>query len=1082
MRNHLKLVRDAAVPVIVFQLATASVLLAGQREGEITSSGTGPFSETWTAMQERDAATRQPGRPVSEAKTVAIIRPGWRRPRAAAPAGGSAAQATSSEDGVIRLQGPAPSAPQAIGTSFPTINLHDQSNGYYPPDTMGAVGPNHFMETINGSVAIYSKTGTRFSHVSLDSFFTVTVSGTTYPRGGSFEPRVLFDRRSNRWFASALELASTNNHIILAVCRTNDPTTGTWDKYVIPVGVAANMSISNALGTDDNGVYFGVTIASSSWHTKIAATARSPLTTSTPSLGTVYQWDNITDMRLPQPAHNHDPVDSTGLAWIISSSATLRANVHYRALSWAAGTPALSGTTVLSTPVFGWPLNAPAQGSVNIDVSDDQLSAAVVRNGRLWTCRNVGVNSTGGSSNPDRTGCEWLELDVSGSTASLVQNGRVYDSGSSPRFYYYPSIMVNGQGHVAMGFSGSKSTEYVGAYTCGRLAGDAPGTMGTITLIKSGDASYQYLDTSGHNLWGQYSAASLDPNDDMSIWTIQEYATNVASNTWGTWTARLVSPSPELTPASFSGNQGQTAIAMTLTGSGFYDPGPGYARRLGVTISAPGVLVGNVTYNGPGSVAITVDVAADAASGSYSIVLTNPDGQSATLTNGFTVLPARPVIGTFEINNGAATTASRTVTLNNACSGSPTEYMASERDDFPGATWQQPYSTAPAFLLMSAGNGVKTVWFKVRNAAGESLPVSDTITLAMPTGSVFAWGRNLEGECSVPAPNQDFTAVAAGALHSLGLKADGTIVAWGRNDSGECNVPSPNSGFIAIAAGGYHSMALRYDGSIAAWGRNASGECNVPSPNNSFIAIAAGIKHSVGLKGDRSVVVWGWNNEGQWNVPAPNSDFIAIAAGGYHTLGLRVEGESRSIVAWGYGGYGQLEVPESDGGYVTVGAGYEHSLGLRQDGSIAGWGFNEQGETDAPSPNSDFTAIGPASTAWHSIALKEDVVVTWGDNEYGQLNVPGPNMGFLAVAGGMYHSLGLKRCAAAVAADFNHDCAVDHSDAEVFESCATGPAVPHSGDCVKADFDHDGDVDQVDFAVFQRCYSGESMPADPDCS
>jgi len=79
------------------------------------------------------------------------------------------------------------------------------------------------------------------------------------------------------------------------------------------------------------------------------------------------------------------------------------------------------------------------------------------------------------------------------------------------------------------------------------------------------------------------------------------------------------------------------------------------------------------------------------------------------------------------INNGAASTASRTVTLNNACTGSPTQYMAWESSSFSGATWQT-YSTAPSFTL-SSGNGTKTVYFKVKNASGESNSASDTISL-----------------------------------------------------------------------------------------------------------------------------------------------------------------------------------------------------------------------------------------------------------------------------------------------------------------------------------------------------------------
>ena len=91
-------------------------------------------------------------------------------------------------------------------------------------------------------------------------------------------------------------------------------------------------------------------------------------------------------------------------------------------------------------------------------------------------------------------------------------------------------------------------------------------------------------------------------------------------------------------------------------------------------------------------------------------------------------LGAGPSVTYFKINNGATSTTSRNVTLNNTASGSPTQYMASEASTFSDATWQ-PYSTAPGFAL-SSGSGVKTIYFKVRNSSNvESTIVNKSITL-----------------------------------------------------------------------------------------------------------------------------------------------------------------------------------------------------------------------------------------------------------------------------------------------------------------------------------------------------------------
>jgi hypothetical protein len=61
--------------------------------------------------------------------------------------------------------------------------------------------------------------------------------------------------------------------------------------------------------------------------------------------------------------------------------------------------------------------------------------------------------------------------------------------------------------------------------------------------------------------------------------------------------------------------------------------------------------------------------------------------------------------------------------------------MASESSSFVGATWKF-YSVQPRFTL-STGAGTKTVYFKVKNSGGESVVVSDTITLVGPSVSSF---------------------------------------------------------------------------------------------------------------------------------------------------------------------------------------------------------------------------------------------------------------------------------------------------------------------------------------------------------
>ncbi len=608
-------------------------------------------SDSWAAMAARDAAaaakrgmtglpTVIPAPLMKLSKDVEDAPPGISPARPTAPA---------AADSLLGAQ--------TASNSFQAITLQDQFNafaqGSTPPDTMGAAGPTQFIEVINSSVAIYSKaTGTRASHVALNTFFAATIDGVAYPRNGAFDTRVLYDRRSARFFACALERGSPNNssnHVILAVSASSDPS-GSWFKYVVPLGVSPNGTTTNftdfdTLAVDENGVYLAARIfpSTAASFAKIAAMLRAPLLSNTAS--TVYQWTGITDMfSTPQPAHNFDDIGPTGIAWFVSSSTTANGDLRYRRLTWDAGTPTLdAAASTVATPVYGNLLNAPALGSsTDISVGDDRIQMAVIRDGRLWTCRHVGVNASGGSTAADRDGCEWLEVSVTGATPALVQSGRVYDPAAANfAFYYYPSVMVNGQGHAAMGFSGSMSTQHVGAYYAGRLSTNEAGSMDPPILIKAGEASYTRLDGSGRNRWGDYSYTSLDPSDDMSLWTIQEYAESISVNIWGTWITRLVSPAPSFAPVSASAFRGDTGVSVNLAGDGFYDPPADVPSRLAVALtggSPNGISNLAILSVSPTNVLVTFDVGPGAAPGTRAIVLTNPDGQQAVAPAGFTVL------------------------------------------------------------------------------------------------------------------------------------------------------------------------------------------------------------------------------------------------------------------------------------------------------------------------------------------------------------------------------------------------------------------------------------------------------------
>ncbi len=137
----------------------------------------------------------------------------------------------------------------------------------------------------------------------------------------------------------------------------------------------------------------------------------------------------------------------------------------------------------------------------------------------------------------NRSGIQWwkFQLHSTGTPLTYSASGVVFDSAaSSPCWYYTPSLAVNWQNEMLLGFSGSSSNTYISAYYVGRMA---DGTMlGPPVLIRAGA-------TAGGNPWGDYSFATVDPIDNQTFWTVQGFASSVSPYPWADWVVS-VRPGP----------------------------------------------------------------------------------------------------------------------------------------------------------------------------------------------------------------------------------------------------------------------------------------------------------------------------------------------------------------------------------------------------------------------------------------------------------------------------------------------------------------------------------------------------------
>src|SRR5262249_50883186 len=128
-----------------------------------------------------------------------------------------------------------------------------------------------------------------------------------------------------------------------------------------------------------------------------------------------------------------------------------------------------------------------------------------------------------------------------------AQGGPVDSGPSNPRHFFFPPGAMSGEGGTAPGAPAAGAGGGVsrpgggGAARAGRYSGDALNTIQAPTTAQTSSTSYTLLG-SGRNRWGDYSSTVIDPSDDMTMWSFQEYCN--ATNSWAVRVLKLAAPPP----------------------------------------------------------------------------------------------------------------------------------------------------------------------------------------------------------------------------------------------------------------------------------------------------------------------------------------------------------------------------------------------------------------------------------------------------------------------------------------------------------------------------------------------------------
>lgn len=579
-----------------------------------------------------------------------------------------------------------PRFPQTVGTTF-SGDSSDVSI-VTPPDCIGAVGPDQFLVTTNHAIAVYSKAGV-LGALNIDP--TVFFSAVISTGASAGDPRVRFDRLTQRWFISMIDdgvkESFMSNRVLIAVSsgpHITGSSSFTFFSFqhdlVSPAGDVGALADYDTLGIDANALYIGTNVffgGPTGFDTTVFVIQKSSILAAGPMNVTAFR--DLTagggaGIFTPQGVDNDDPAATEGYfvgtdsAETSFSPAVATHLIVKRISNPGSKTPTISGDFVVPIPSVQFFQNGVVtSGNFLVDDLDLRLFMGVVKNvggvPALWTAHNIQTNS--GATDA----VAWYKIGNLTTTPGLLDTGIVSGT-SSTESCWLPSLAVTGQGHMVMGYNFASPTERIGARSTSHLATDGPGVTQAATLLQQSTVDYY-----GENppppknppkvsRWGDYSYTSVDPNDNMTVWTIQELAqTNSA---WQVQVFQLKAPPPpsptSAVPSSIQAGLGSVSVTVTGTagpGQGFYEPGSAFPQHLTVLLKNPvssqTIPVNQITV--VDATHLTLDLnTVGLAAGGFTLTVTNPDGQAQTSTAGFVTISGASATPSCVITAGTSPT------------------------------------------------------------------------------------------------------------------------------------------------------------------------------------------------------------------------------------------------------------------------------------------------------------------------------------------------------------------------------------------------------------------------------------------
>jgi hypothetical protein len=486
--------------------------------------------------------------------------------------------------------------------------------GCLPPDPVGEAGPTQYVQAVNNSFAVFSKTGTILKGATpFNTLWSQVPNDICFSTGNS-DPIVLYDQLANRWILSELvatQLGAASNGECIAVSTTGDAT-GTYYLYSFDFGTTlldyphfgvwpdAYYMTANEFPPNQQlsqGVAAVAFERQKMLNGQVARLVMFDEGQFSPPGSTFYAGQLPTDLDgsttppAGEPNFFMEVDDPQSLPAPPGGLAGFNMRIWKFHVDWTNTANSTFGTGATHLPdstlgvaamtrfqcVYGHPVPTciPQKAEVTgLDALDDRLMFRLAyRNFGDHEALTVAMTAAfpdAGAPTGYRYGVRWYEVRSPNGAVVLTQQG-TYAPADTPTnliWRWMGSAAMDHSGDLALAYSASGPNDYPSIRYAGRAPGDP---LGQITSAETTlPAPYSGPE---HDLtipipagrWGDYSDLTVDPADDCTFWYTQEWLdsdfTIMGTSLEGVWRTRI---------GSFKFSQcqgGTTAVATRSFGS-----------------------------------------------------------------------------------------------------------------------------------------------------------------------------------------------------------------------------------------------------------------------------------------------------------------------------------------------------------------------------------------------------------------------------------------------------------------------------------------------------------------------------------